>query len=394
MCGHVGVAGDLRTVDVSAFKDMLLMDSVRGMHSTGVAAIGKDADDTVIIKQAVNGGTFIESFWHKNLDLLTNRALIGHNRHATRGKVCLRNAHPFMAENGQIVGAHNGTLDLAAVPKLPGVRGSSYGTDSEALINSIAEAGAEEALETAHGAWALVWYDFTDNSLYFHKNYDEVQSRTRPMWVCFSEDGRRVYWSSEMGILLNCLGRHGIEHSKAFPLRPDRLVRLKVDPTKEFDEPVSKTVISGKPPRSFSQAGSGTKTSPHGSTNRPPPVNQQPGFVSLAERRRQQEISKTRLVAPPQASDEADTAEGMEISGAMGPDGKAMSKNQAKKAIRNAQGGSTQGAPCSCCSTNVTKNDNFIVLPVGNAILCEDCGTDPALLNDLNQQLGLNLGVA
>lgn len=404
MCGLVGVAGDLRHVDVQVFKQMLLMDSVRGMHSTGVAAVGSDVDDTVVIKHAVNGALFVENFWHKNLDLLTNRALIGHNRHATRGKICLRNAHPFISENGKIVGAHNGTLDTGAIPKLPGVDGNSYGTDSEALINSIAETNPSEALTTAYGAWALSWYDFEKETINFHRNSDENPVHTRPLWFCFSEDGKRVYWSSELGILMTCLGRNSVDHAKAHPLRPDRHVSLKVDPRKAFEEPKIVTLESGKPP--FSGRGGGgstttTTTSSRGTSHNhtrqpspPPTLNQSPGFVSLAERMAQQRASKTRVMTPPQADDTADTAEGLELCGAIGPDGKALSRNQAKKILRNAPGGDSHGAPCASCGVNVRKDDNFVALPVGDTILCEDCGTDPALLEDLNQQLGLNLGVA
>src|SRR5690606_8536689 len=109
MCGLVGVAGNITSVSDKIFRTLLILDTVRGEHSTGVAAVRRNTEEVYLAKQL---GNPFELFNDKRYDTAINsinKVIIGHNRFATRGAVNKANAHPF--ENDLVVGAHNGTLD-------------------------------------------------------------------------------------------------------------------------------------------------------------------------------------------------------------------------------------------------------------------------------------------
>jgi len=96
---------------------MLLLDYLRGVDSTGLAAVRNKDSEVKVVKAAVNP---IDLFGYKNFDMVltgaTSKVLIGHNRAATLGKVNNVNAHPFHC--GAVVGAHNGTLDRPSWTRL------------------------------------------------------------------------------------------------------------------------------------------------------------------------------------------------------------------------------------------------------------------------------------
>ena len=48
MCGLVGMAGDILQKHEEMFKEMLIYDSIRGFHSTGVAFIGGGGNNSLI----------------------------------------------------------------------------------------------------------------------------------------------------------------------------------------------------------------------------------------------------------------------------------------------------------------------------------------------------------
>src|SRR3546814_3133548 len=92
-------------------------------------------------------------------------AFVGHNRFATKGKVNDLNAHPF--HYGNIVGAHNGTLEKSSWDALDKKLGEDTDVDSQAIIKSIATFGIEETVPLLQGAWALVWFDMEAQTLNF-----------------------------------------------------------------------------------------------------------------------------------------------------------------------------------------------------------------------------------
>ena len=197
MCGHVGVAGQIAAAHEKVFRELLILDSIRGEHSTGVAGVSHNG---VRIAKVV--GDPFELFrsrqWTEVMQPV-NKVLIGHNRYATTGAVNKKNAHPFQIDN--IVGAHNGTL----TNKYQLLDGFTFDVDSEALYNHMEKKGLESLLKTMSGAWALVWWDQRDSTLNFLRN------KERPLYVASLKAGGVIFWASEKWMLEVALSRANME---------------------------------------------------------------------------------------------------------------------------------------------------------------------------------------
>lgn len=193
-------------------------------------------------------GNPFESFDHrgwKNVVAGVNKVMIGHNRFATTGKINKANAHPF--EFDRVVGVHNGTLRN----KYKLLEGHKFDVDSEALYHHINEKGIDDAINTAEGAWALVWYDKEASTLNFLRNNE------RPMNIVFSEDFRTMYWASEAWMLTAILGRDAVKHTDIVKLPEDVLYSYQIpEAGKQFEKarvrrvvkPVVVQMESYKPP--------------------------------------------------------------------------------------------------------------------------------------------------
>jgi predicted glutamine amidotransferase len=192
MCGHVGIAGKLAYKDEATMKRLLMFDYFRGPDSTGLAAVFDD--DIKIAKIASHPVNLFDTTRFKTaLNAFKSKALIGHNRAATKGAVNDVNAHPY--HHGHIVGAHNGTLTQPSWDKLQEIIGEKTGTDSDAIFAAIAKVGIDEVSKHLQGAWALVWFDTQDNTLNFLRN------KERPFWYAYSKTFNQVFWASEHWML-------------------------------------------------------------------------------------------------------------------------------------------------------------------------------------------------
>jgi len=210
MCGLVGMAGDLKMDHRKMFEDLLIVDSLRGKHSTGVASITADGKLSMIKKACLPQ----ELMDHKQYDKVVtfnSRVLIGHNRYATQGAVNGTNAHPF--EIGDIVGAHNGTLRRQHL--LP--EHLDYEVDSENLIHSINKLGFQETIALTDGAFALSVYNKNDNTLQLARNHE------RPLAWAWDEDGTVLMWASEAWMLSVAAGRQGVKIGKLHDIEPRQL---------------------------------------------------------------------------------------------------------------------------------------------------------------------------
>jgi len=171
-------------------KRLLIFDYFRGVHSTGFASLHKHDDEGTIVKLASHPVDLFDSKrFDKALSAWNSSVFLGHNRHATAGKVNGVNAHPF--QSGDIIGAHNGTLTSESWQDLEEELGYQTGTDSEAIIKCIDKIGIEETVKKLQGAWALVWFDCKKQELYFLRN------KERPFWLAHTENFEKVVWASE-----------------------------------------------------------------------------------------------------------------------------------------------------------------------------------------------------
>lgn len=201
MCGIVGVIvkpnnGFIKRIEDS-FYNMLFADTLRGYDSTGVIAV-EGSTTFHIMKEMGEATWFIpqlqtsqigKGLWTKG------KAIIGHNRNGTVGKVDDTNAHPFVVDNSFAM-VHNGTL--IGHHKL-----AKTAVDSEALAIVLAEAfkeveykaPLEEALGHVDGAYAVAIYDQRHHKVRLLRNKERPMAyvETPDAWY-FASEGLMIHW--------------------------------------------------------------------------------------------------------------------------------------------------------------------------------------------------------
>jgi len=218
MCGIVGAAGYLGPKEKDVVKDLLVMDALRGKHSTGLMSVDKGANVSYV-KAAVTPHDFLDMGKVSKTFNINSRVLLGHNRYATQGAVNNNNAHPFM--HGDIAGVHNGTLRK----QYQLVDSKNFVVDSENIIHSLNKVGEEETVKQLDGAYALVWWDMKVDALKFLRNTE------RPMYICAAADDKTFFWASEEYMLKAALVRRNIQHTDIVAMEPHQLYTfdLKLD---------------------------------------------------------------------------------------------------------------------------------------------------------------------
>lgn len=221
MCGIVGCVGRLFVKDENWFKDVLIMDQVRGFDSVGLFSVDSTKNNLMWAKSTENPKKFLDNFRYKKNSIFSksNSVIVGHNRAATMGHVVEENAHPFTHEH--ITGVHNGTLSLQKL--LPDWL--DFEVDSENLIYSIAKEGIEETWKNTCGAAALVYWDHKEKLL------NIVRNSERPLY--YAVVGDVLYFSSEMGIAFAGHSRrkikvpdnlyHSFDTNTLYQINPDKI---------------------------------------------------------------------------------------------------------------------------------------------------------------------------
>lgn len=201
MCGIVTVAGESTKQNDNILETLLILDQLRGIDSTGIAVIPRGDFDVNIAKNVGNAYDLFNTLQYGKAINCATRAIIGHNRSATSGTVIRKNAHPF--ENDSLVGVHNGTL----TSKWKLADSKDFTVDSENLYHHIHKHGLKDCLNHLTGAWSLVWWDKTEETLNFLRN------KERPMFLCWSKNFKSLYAASEKWMLQVALSRHGVEYT-------------------------------------------------------------------------------------------------------------------------------------------------------------------------------------
>lgn len=212
MCGIVGVIGAITGTEERIFKQLLEVDSLRGRHSTGVIRVTSNGVVSTQ-KKAVDGMDFVK-LYDKFITEGLNRALIGHNRFATRGAINDVNAHPF--SHGHIHGVHNGTLDNQRDLK----DNKDFDVDSDNMFYNMQQEGIVETAQKIRGAWTVAGYDENTEEFFMFRN-DE-----RPMAVAFSDDGRTMFFASEYAMLEWVLDRNGYKYKEVLTLTSSKLFKV------------------------------------------------------------------------------------------------------------------------------------------------------------------------
>ena len=236
ICGLVGMCGDLNQVHEKAIRTLLILDSLRGEDSTGIAAIAKYQGGVKLAKQV---GDPFQLFDHKTYDkafIGFQRAIIGHNRYATTGGVSRNNAHPF--ENRSLVGAHNGTLRNKHALVDP----RDFVVDSENLYHHMDKLGLKDAMSNLDGAWALTWWNKDTKTMNFLRN------KERPLYMCWSKDAKVLFWASEAWMLEVALDKHSIDHQDIWSLKEDTLFSMTINDQGIIGKPHISDCASGWKP--------------------------------------------------------------------------------------------------------------------------------------------------
>jgi hypothetical protein len=237
VCGIVGIIkaksingkdeSDLKSV----FKDLLFVDQLRGMDSTGVYAVRYKPYHTIQnppppvcwVKKACDANVFLEEDVFQN-DILHKwqqfKYVVGHNRYATSNRTQITNAaaHPYAKDH--IVLVHNGTLhnkfeiDGKLDPK------KDYVTDSESLTHLIAKMEIEPALNETVGDYSLVYTDTRNHSLNF------IRNPNRPMYIATLKSGKGFVFASEKHFIIMATARHGLELGTIYTPKPYQLVSI------------------------------------------------------------------------------------------------------------------------------------------------------------------------
>jgi len=199
MCGLVGIVCDRITADhKKVFRLMLKLDEIRGQHSTGIGMVNKEGNFGWCKKEGTCENLYEEYASAKKDSILEHdgdvrgwdwKYLMGHNRHATKGAVDDRNAHPFAFEN--IIGAHNGTLQMHTMKNFEGFKGEDL--DSRLFYSEIEHRGGEvkDIYSEVGGAMALTWYDKKDKTVRILRN------NQRTLFFCWSYDQKTMFYASE-----------------------------------------------------------------------------------------------------------------------------------------------------------------------------------------------------
>lgn len=202
MCGIVGIAGNLIHAHREGFEDMLRVCQVRGRDSTGVFKIGYNGISSWAKRVGppdylLDSGAYTRTINSGNFP----KVLVGHCRAKTMGAINEDNAHPFDFQN--VIGVHNGTL--RAAHSLDHYR--DYEVDSQVLFRNINDKGVERVIPTLddEGAWALVFWDKTAQTINFLRN------DKRPLWFTHTKDLKVMAWASEPWMFHLLSRRSGIE---------------------------------------------------------------------------------------------------------------------------------------------------------------------------------------
>lgn len=246
MCGLVGMAGDIsNNARNKIFRDMLDVCQVRGRDSTGVIKVNKKAEDGYDFAKAVGAPNLLYESRAYEINIETGplpAALIGHTRSKTSGEISRKHAHPFDFPDEGVIGVHNGTL--SGYYKLDTYHHSKV--DSEVLYGHLALNGPDDTFDAEIGAYACVWWDDKKRTLNFIRNSE------RPLLFTWSEDGRTLFWASEIW-MFGAVGRQqklwdgdGKPENKVFELPVNTHWAFTLDADAAKDKPTVTQVVNKK----------------------------------------------------------------------------------------------------------------------------------------------------
>ena len=235
MCGIIGMmhyrSNGFDVESRNALIPMLLLNSLRGSHSTGLLGIQSDKkeDKVHFVKRIGSPYSLLnEPEGKKFLDKVFGlyNVVIGHGRYATTGDVTAANAHPFIHDHISLV--HNGSVRNLWDIKVEGKSlHNMFDVDSEALAFLFAKEGAKRALKEVTGAFSLLWHDAKERCVFAARNSE------RPLHLVVREDIPGIFFSSEAETLRYVAEKFPqIKLGQVLYLEPDHLYKFPIYPDK------------------------------------------------------------------------------------------------------------------------------------------------------------------
>lgn len=221
MCGLVGTAGEPVYPLGKAFNELLIIDVLRGPHSTGAALIDKKGENTIVKGAVLPHFLLYGKDTAPVFDKPDIMVRMGHNRHATIGDISNENAHPF--HHGDTILAHNGTVSDFLLSNIRKGAPKQYATDSETICEAVDRLGIDEVwpeITYSTGAAALTIYNTKTNTLRF------IRDNNRPLSFAFTNKRKGLLWASEPEFLDFALTRRvdlSVDNNEIYNLTPDRL---------------------------------------------------------------------------------------------------------------------------------------------------------------------------
>jgi hypothetical protein len=177
VCGLISILAKNKSgffnKDSEIFQQLLYIDALRGWDATGVFGVTK-LGNIDIKKQAAAAGHFcmtkqFDDFKKKIIS--EYQMIVGHNRKATHGEKKHIDAHPFWDKEEKICLVHNGMIsnhkDFCKDSTI----------DSAAIANALAKDSVEGVIENIIGAFAFIWYNIEEKTLFF------IRNEQRPLYI-------------------------------------------------------------------------------------------------------------------------------------------------------------------------------------------------------------------
>ena len=210
MCGIFGMLRN-NTIGLKSdnfIEQALMQGQIRGADGTGLATIARDLSCSHYASAQPAHEFIADKRSQKIISSIGNSVgVIGHHRATTRGENIDSHCHPF--NYGHITGVHNGSIPEPIIAGL--VPSSLHPVDSARIYAAIAEAENPVTVleKLSLGAYALVWYNSDNKTVYMARN------KERPLHLL--EGNESLLFASELGMLTWLSGR-GFLHSKGAKL--------------------------------------------------------------------------------------------------------------------------------------------------------------------------------